>query len=250
VRDDAGVDVDAEFVECPPGGRCVVRDRRVRLGDVTTAGRLRLDALARYLQDVAADDADETGLGSRWVVRRVAVRFVELPVFGDTVELATFCSGVGARWAERSTQVRVDGRIAVEAVAIWVYVDEHGRPAPLEPWFAEWYATAANGRRVSGRLRLPAADPAAEVRPWPLRETDLDVLGHVNNAIAWAAVEDELGRTLPGRVPHEAVLEYRAAMELDDDPELHTRVESDGISIWVVCAGEARVSARVAVIQE
>ena len=30
--------------------------------------------------------------------------------------------------------------------------------------------------------------------PWPLRTTDLDLLGHVNNAIALAAVEDSLIR--------------------------------------------------------
>ena len=34
----------------------------MRLADVTPGGRLRLDALARYLQDVAGDDVDDAGI--------------------------------------------------------------------------------------------------------------------------------------------------------------------------------------------
>ncbi|MFM9132658.1 MAG: hypothetical protein ACKORY_08070, partial [Actinomycetota bacterium] len=37
-------------------GRTFTARRRVRLGDATPKGRLRLDATARYLQDVSNDD--------------------------------------------------------------------------------------------------------------------------------------------------------------------------------------------------
>ena len=40
-------------------GRRFTTTRSVRLGDVDPAGLLRLDATARYLQDVATDDADD-----------------------------------------------------------------------------------------------------------------------------------------------------------------------------------------------
>ena len=35
--------------------------RRVRLGDASPRGRLRLDACARYLQDIANDDSRDAG---------------------------------------------------------------------------------------------------------------------------------------------------------------------------------------------
>ena len=38
------------------------------------SGRVRLDALARYLQDVAADDVDDAGVEGAWVMRRMAFR--------------------------------------------------------------------------------------------------------------------------------------------------------------------------------
>ena len=64
--------VPVEFVELPARGRVFRGRRRVHLGDVDAGGRLRLEALARYLQDVATDDADDARLSERrgvWVLR-------------------------------------------------------------------------------------------------------------------------------------------------------------------------------------
>ncbi|HEY8216596.1 MAG TPA: acyl-ACP thioesterase domain-containing protein [Acidimicrobiia bacterium] len=239
--------MDVEYVDCPPAGRRVVRTRTVRLGDVTPSGRLRLDALARYLQDVAADDVDDAGIPGAWVVRRLAMRIGELPRFRDLVELETFCSGTGGRWAERRTTVRVDGQVRIEVVALWVYVDAAGRSAPLEDWFFDLYGAAADGRKVSSRLRLPAPPAGGSRREWVVRRTDLDVLGHVNNAIAWAAVEDEVARerTFTGARITGAEMEYRAPLDAGDACELVSTPIADGIACWLVAAGEVRAAARI-----
>ena len=65
-----------EFVPSPSRGRRFTAERRVRLSDAGTDGVLRLDGMARYLQDVASDDWAESGLDPEdtWVVRRTAVR--------------------------------------------------------------------------------------------------------------------------------------------------------------------------------
>ncbi len=48
---------------------------RVRLGDVSPKGRLRLDGIAKLLQDVATDDAEDgaPGADEGWVVRRTTI---------------------------------------------------------------------------------------------------------------------------------------------------------------------------------
>jgi len=58
----------------PRAGRVFEGTRRVRLADVSPAGRLRLDAIARFLQDVSADDTADAALpdAEAWVVRITA----------------------------------------------------------------------------------------------------------------------------------------------------------------------------------
>ena len=57
--------IDLEFPPLPAAGRVFRANRRVRLGDVTPRGRLRLDAAVRYLQDIAHDDAREAAYADR-----------------------------------------------------------------------------------------------------------------------------------------------------------------------------------------
>ena len=217
-------------------GRRYTTTRTIRLGDAGLDGTLRLDALARFLQDVAADDAADVGLRSAtWVVRRTSIDIAGRPRYGERIELTTFCGGLGSRWAERRTVV-VGPTSRIEAASVWVYVDEaSGRPAALPPLFLEAYEEAAAGRTVSSRLTLPAPDErATERRPWPLRPTDFDVLGHVNNSVYWAMVEDE------PLADGTAEMEYRSAI----DPGTSVELVSSGRDRWLVSDAGVHAAAR------
>lgn len=240
-----------DLVPLPDVGRRYRTSRRVRLGDADRHGRLRLDALARLLQDVGNDDFADAGLdpGSPWVARRTVVWAPSWPRLGDRVAVTTFCGGLGSRWGERrSTLAAEEGPGLVEVASLWVYLGEDGiRPTRLPGWFVDTYGEAALGRSVGSRLAHPAPPPGAEARPWPLRATDLDVLGHVNNAATWQAVEDEASRR--GVVPLRAELEYGAALEPDDEVALVTAAEDDGggFRLWLTVGGKVRASALVTV---
>lgn len=234
-----------EFVPLPEQGRRFTRSRRVRLGDVNATNRLRLDAVASYLQDVASDDVDDSGVEGAWVLRRTALAIIRLPRYGEDVELTTFCSGTGSHWAERRTRLTVGDAPVVDAVAVWVYVDRAGRPARLAHRFFDHYGEAAGGRRASGRLWLPAPTDGASARPWAVRSTDFDLLRHMNNAAYWHAVEDELARRAPGSVPASAELEHRAAIETDEPVEVRSTLDTDRLSVWLTVADETRAAAQV-----
>ena len=239
-------DTAYELVPLPDKGRRFAHERTVRLGDTTASGRLRLDALARYLQDIAGDDVADAGIEGPWVMRRLAFELGELPRFRDTVELVTFCSGTGSRWAERRTTLRVDGRTAAEAVAIWVYIDPAtGAPVPLEDWFFDFYGESAGGRKVSGRLRLRPPPEDAGSRPWPLRASDVDVLGHVNNAAHWEPVEDELARLKRGARLVAAELEHKAAVEPDEALTLRSLSDNGSLAVWLATGDRVCTAARV-----
>ena len=152
----------SELLPVPGTGRRFTARRRVRLGDVDRHGRMRLDAIARHLQDVASDDAADSGLDGGWVVRRTLIVAARPAVLGEDLHLTTFCTGTGRSWAERRTSIVGDAGRAVEAVSLWVHVDPAtGRPLALGEAFHARYGEAAGERRVSTRLALPGPPPDA-----------------------------------------------------------------------------------------
>ena len=48
----------------PTTGRTFAAERRVRLSDIDAHGRVRLDSVARFLQDVAIDDCPRPVCGT------------------------------------------------------------------------------------------------------------------------------------------------------------------------------------------
>ena len=235
------------LVAVPDHGRLFTREREVRLGDADVRGRLRLDALACYLQDVANYDAREA-LGddaSAWVVRRTIVDVFAWPRLAEVVSLTTFLGGVGGRWAERRTSLRGRGVSggSVECASLWVHIDmKTGMPAALPPSFVPIYGAVYGGRKVSGRLGLPAppAEVVAGARPWSLRASDLDVMGHVNNAAYWSFVEDVLALDRAAAAPPVRFeLEYKNSIEPDDEVSL----ARDGSTAWLVSTGSGTVHA-------
>jgi acyl-ACP thioesterase len=224
----------------------------VRLGDVTVSGRVRVDAIARYLQDIARDDSADSGLPNpmAWVVRRTLIEVRQAPVFQERVELATWCSGVGARWAERRTTVAGEHGGLVETATIWVHVDpDSGRPARLGPEFAALYGDTAAGRKVDARLAHPAeVPPGAVVRPWLWRATDFDVLAHVNNAAYAATVEEALAADTVGPATIDGCrveLEYRDPALLGSVATWALAPSDDGLGVWVLADDRLAFTARL-----
>jgi acyl-ACP thioesterase len=215
--------------------------RPIRLSDTDAGGRLRLDAVARYLQDIASDDWADAGFGEddgAWVVRRTELT-VTNPFAADfAVELETWCSGIAGSAASRRYSLRGDAGGAIEAESLWIHLDRTLRPRRLDSRFAEIYGPSADGRRARTRFSLPASNGLRGTR-WKLRATDVDRLGHVNNAAYWAPLEEAWSGLLGG--PLHAVLEYRKPIDLGERVEL----ARDGHLAWLVVDGEARSAARL-----
>ncbi len=208
-------------IPVPPRGRTYSSTRRVRLSDMDAHGRLRLDALARFLQDVAIDDVQETGWGlpeHLWFVRRIRID-VLAPFLDDRrIGLTTWCSGVAAIAAGRRWSLAGDAGGRAEVDSVWIHLDARGSPARIEEFGV--YGEAAGGRPVSTRLDLPGppADGVAERRRWSLRATDVDLHGHVNNAVYWQALEELFpALAVDPRRPLRAELDYREPIDLGEE---------------------------------
>jgi acyl-ACP thioesterase len=227
--------------------RVVTVERHVGLADVGPDARVRLDGLARIVQDVSDEDAADVvvdGMGV-WILRRMAMRIERTPRLRADLMATTWCTGVGPRWAERTSQLHAGDRLCAEAVAIWVHTDPAtGAPAVLPAGFDDIWAPSAAGRRVSARLQHAPPPADAARRPWPLRATDLDVLGHVNNAAYWHAIEDELARRGRPRV-RSAEIEFRAGLDLSDAVELVVADREGGFAAWLCVGSDVRASVLV-----
>jgi len=188
---------DSELIPPPEDGRVFERSMRPGLADCAPSGRTRLDALARWLQDVAYADIEDAGLqdAAIWVVRRTRIRAARFPRFSEHLTVRTFCSGIGRMWAERRTMIARAGesKTEVDAVSLWVHLDPiTGRPAPLTAAELAVYGGTVGDRRVKARLRHPGPGESESESAWSFRATDCDLADHVNNAAYWQPLEQEL----------------------------------------------------------
>ncbi len=107
---------DTELMGPPREGRVFAAPRRAGLADCAPTGRMRLDGLARWLQDVAYADVDDAGLAASavWVVRRRIRARLRHPAPGSGApELA---------WRFRATECDIAGH--VNNAAYWEPVEE------------------------------------------------------------------------------------------------------------------------------
>lgn len=211
------------LVPPPPSGRTFRVSYRVRLSDTDSTGRLRLDAVARYLQDAAIDDVAETDWGAPehlWVLRSVRID-VLVPFLEDGgVEILTWGSSFSSLAAGRRWSLTGDAGGRIEVDSTWIHLGRDARPARIGDGF-EGYAEAAQGRVASTKLTLVPPPRDGPRVTWPLRATDVDRMGHVNNATYWAAVEHRLGGHSPDtRASHRARLDYRHPIDLGEKVEL------------------------------
>ena len=232
----------SELIAPPRHGRLYTGVARAGLGDVAPSGRMRLDALARWIQDVSYADMEDAGLAELavWVIRRMRIQVTRFPRFGERFRLETFCSGLGRMWAERRVTVIPKGtrHSVVEAATLWVHLDPLGeRPVPLLAPEIETFEEAASGRRVTARLRHPRPHATKQKRRWRFRHTDCDLAGHVNNCAYFEPLEEEL--LSDGAEPEQldVEIEFRTPAQPGDKVVLR-----DGRWRWIVDGAETHAS--------
>lgn len=225
-----------EMTRPPLSGRTFRGQRRVRLGDCSPGGRLRLDAVARYLQDVSDDDTRDAGLGQMtWVVRRTVVDVLRFPTYLEPLDLVTWCSAISPRWAERRVDVGGAFGPALSSATLWVHVDGSSlRPAVVSAEFRGVFEQAAGGRSVSSRLNLDGPPPELDLTDWPVRFVDFDVMDHMNNALAFVVVEEVLASRRELRAPLRVAVEYRSPIDRDVELRRGGVDGVDGYDGWLV----------------
>ncbi|MCH5644613.1 MULTISPECIES: acyl-[acyl-carrier-protein] thioesterase [unclassified Gordonia (in: high G+C Gram-positive bacteria)] len=252
------------------GARYFEGEYRVRTGDVDQEMRVRLDAVARYLQDVANDNIEVTEFRDTdpfWIVRRTIIDVIRPISWPAGFTAQRWCGALSTRWTNMRVRLQADHETnrfnpdqrepgLIETEAFWINVNEQGMPSRLTDDAFEMLSAMTDEHRLRWKSMNPDKAPAADDielpdRPHVLRITDFDPFKHLNNAAYLEAVEDELvDHPDLVDVPHRAVIEYLRPIVPGTPLTLRRVREADRLLIWMLIpddAGELQVAATVSV---
>lgn len=243
----------------PPPERCFESARPIRTADVDSAYRLRLDGVARYLQDIGSDNLAAFGFDDTdplWVVRRTVIDVHRPAVWPDRIRLRRWCAAHSTRWSAMRVQLTSDGDALIETEGFWINIGtDTGMPAWISDGLLEVLGSTTDEHRLRWRPWLSATPPETDDREdldvgdrtFHLRTTDIDPFNHVNNATYWHAVEEYLAdRPDLGEVPHRAVVEHLSPIFARDHVRIRAIDDDTSLRLWFLVDGEARAVAQVA----
>ena len=161
--------------------------------DLNTKGHARLTSMANFFQEVAYYHASELGLGyhemktrkTTWVLSRMRIHMKRYPVWNEQIKLETWPSGAERLFALRDFRVLDSkGEIIGMASTAWLImdIDTHRLIRPKE--MMEQFKMIVHDVQMFDRPLDKIAAPG-ECRLMKEHEvvfSDLDIVGHVNNA--------------------------------------------------------------------
>lgn len=252
-----GTGLHAPLQPMPDSGPMFEWRRAVRTGDVDPRERLRLDGVARYLQDIASDHiavmpAEPDGGDPVWVVRRSVIDVLRPVEWRERVHLQRWCSAMSTRWTTMRVRVEGSGGGLIETEGFWININRAtGAPARISESLEADLMSRTTEHRLRWRpmLREPAPEPGGPgvaESAFPLRATDVDPLQHLNNAVYLQAVEEHLGQACGlGSRPHRAVVEYLRPIDPGADLRIRRRIEADAGYLWFLVDGAEHARAAV-----
>ena len=165
----------------------------------SAGGRVRIDAIARWLQDAAYLDLIDAGFAERgvWIVRRCRIAVAGFPRFGEEVAVRTFCSAIGRFAAERRTSVQGAARRSRRSRRGSGSTARRCARPGFRPEFISVYEESAGGVAPTSAFAIPSLPTRRRRAAWTFRADDVDVAGHVNNSHHWAALEQEWAAAPP-----------------------------------------------------
>jgi len=179
----------------------IERDYRVRFDEAGESGHLRSSGFLRYAQDLAWIHSESAGFGRDWYAGRGLtwlVRTIELDIlddvaYGSALTVSTEVVGFRRVWARRRSEFAAQGAGRTLAVALtdWVLLNARGVPVRVPAEILDVFPSPP-AEYTPLRLELPPAPADAERTTTSPRHSELDPMGHVNNAVYLDYFEEHL----------------------------------------------------------
>jgi len=172
---------------------------------------LHIDGLAALMGEAAWQHARSFGVAFTeeevqqfWILHRLGFRVLRSPRWGEEITIETWPSRVRRLFAMREFLISTDGETLVEASSAWIILDAATR-RPVRPenhlapdWRVEEVPLEMPTGKIGGIDEGTATALRDDARWYPVRESDIDRNGHVNNARYVQWLEDAAPATPDG----------------------------------------------------
>ena len=225
-----------------------IQDFTIPCYNTDASWRLKPSAFMDLAQEAAGLHAVYLGFGyddliktkTAWILSRVHVEFPDTPLWREEMTLTTWHKGLNRLFFIRDfVMTDKQGRERVKATTSWLVLNLETRSMVRDPNLVEEGTICTENaiENPADKVRMPRDVEAVPVYEHVVGYSDVDMLGHANNAMymQWAmdAVDYELASTKPVKEftinfnheikAAEKVTLYRACVEKEDG--MHVFIE-------------------------
>lgn len=162
--------------------------------DTDASWRLKPVSFMNYAQEMANRHASVLGfgyddlIGSRtaWVLARMYIRFIDLPLWRNEVTLTTWHKGLNRLFFLRDFRMTdPQGNVRVEATTSWIVLNLDTRRLVRDPKLMDEGTKCSENavEQPADKVQLPKDAQMEFVMEHTVSYSDVDLLGHTNNAM-------------------------------------------------------------------
>ena len=227
--------------------------------DTDASWRLKPVSFMNYAQEMANRHANVLGFGyddliaskTAWVLARMNIRFVNLPVWRDNVSLATWHKGLNRLFFVRDFQMKdAQGNICVEATTSWIVLNLETRRFVRDPKLMD-EGTVCQDHAIeqpADKVVIPKDIEPEYVMDHVVSYSDVDMLGHTNNAMYMHWAMDAVAYEITSQKPlkevtinfnrearaGETVSIYRTVVESEEQLHVYVEGKVEGASSFCI----------------
>ncbi|MBX9641181.1 MAG: acyl-[acyl-carrier-protein] thioesterase [Mycobacteriaceae bacterium] len=243
-------ELNAPLVPVPDEGYVYQTHWQMATSDINEHRRLRLDGVARYIQEVGAQhlaDAELAEVHPHWLVLRTVIDVLEPIEIPSEITFRRWCAGLSSRWCDMRVQLEGDQGGRIETQGFWICMNKDTlTPSRLTDYCVERFGSTTDNHRLKWRPWVTEHVQAGTDTAFPLRRTDIDLFEHVNNTIYWHGVHEILAEypELENN-PYRAVLEYRSPIKYGEPLTIRSERSGDAVRIDFTVGEDVRAAALV-----
>lgn len=180
------------------------KEYKINIFDVDSEHKCKFSSLVDFLWDVVISQSDYLGETKEgfvqnqciWVLLKYDITIYEYPKFRDTITVDTKVLGSKKFYGYRQNTIRnSEGKVIGEAFSTAILIDfEKRRPMRISSTQSEIYGLNGELAEVPTLDDLPKIQKEDYKKDYPVRYSDIDSNGHVNNVKYMEMAVDTLPR--------------------------------------------------------